>query len=133
MHFVLFPGYTEIVKYQIAKNCYCKWRNVRSGVYPSYTLSDPTTKNTPFFYVCLPLLPFPNNDLKKFTITTDTIWSLSLEPRRGWVSLLHPCMIKKKIPFYYSVGGFTLPTPLVVRPLKKHLFLCVSSLTAFPK
>ena len=27
-------------------------------------------------------------------------------------------------------GGFTLPTPLVVRPLKKHFFLCVSSLSS---
>ena len=30
--------------------------------------------------------------------------------------------------FCLVVGGFTLPTPVVIRPLKKTLFLCVFSL-----
>ena len=37
--------------------------------------------------------------------------------------------IEKKVVFCLVVGGVTPPTPLVVRPLKKKLFLCVSSLS----
>ena len=37
---------------------------------------------------------------------------------------------REKSVFLLSGGGFTLPTPLVVRPPKKH-FLCVSSLSSF--
>ena len=37
--------------------------------------------------------------------------------------------IEKKWFFAKWSGGLPLPTPLVVRPLKKTLFLCVSSLT----
>ena len=34
----------------------------------------------------------------------------------------------EKSGFCLVVGGLPLPTPLVVRPLKKHFYLCVSSL-----
>ena len=38
--------------------------------------------------------------------------------------------IEKKVFFCLVVGGgLPLPTPIVVRPLKKQLFLCVSSLS----
>ena len=44
--------------------------------------------------------------------------------------LKQPDFREKKWFFAWWSGGFTLPTPLVVRPIKKHFFLCVSSLSA---